>query len=145
MSKPVEFDELLDVAFAETYYTSCKMEKEDRICCGDTTDEIARVCKQIAADYCEAYETACKIGGCPDFYGGLYSYAEEELKKKYPPVKKFDVTIDAQVTMYYSVFAKDKNEAEEVAQKFVESPGFEEKLRKELHIYDVGIGDVVEK
>ena len=143
MSKPVPFDALLDVAFAETYYTSCKMEKEDKICCGDTTDEIARVCKQIAADYCEAYESACKIGGYPDFYGGLYGYVEEELKKKYPPVQKFDVLIDAQMTLTWPVFAKDKDEAEQLAQKFIESGGFVEKFRKESYIYDVSVGDVV--
>ncbi len=30
MSKPVEFDDLLDVAFAEIYFDACSMERENR-------------------------------------------------------------------------------------------------------------------
>lgn len=144
VSKPVPFDDMIDVAFAEIYHEACTMEKERKIEPHNTMEEFARDCKQLAADFVEKYEAACAIGEYPSFYDRLYGYAEEQLKKKYPPVKKFDVLIDAQVTMHYPVFAKDKDEAEQVTQKFIESGGFVEKFRKESYIYDVSVGDVVE-
>ena len=145
MSKPVEFDDLLDVAFAEIYWSACKLEKEKKIDPNNTIEELARDCKQLAADFVEKYEAACAIGEYPSFYDRLYGYAEEQLKKKYPPLKHFDVLIDAQMTLTWPVFAKDKEEAEKLAQDFMQSSSFEAMFRKEARFYDTDIGDVIEK
>jgi hypothetical protein len=144
MSKPVPFDEFLDVAFAEIYWVACKMEKEEKINTNNTTEELARDCKQLAADFVEKYRAACEIGEYPSFYDRLYGYAEEQLKKKYPPEKRFDVLIDAQMTLTWPVFAKDKEEAEALAAAFMSSAKFGDVFRKEANLYEAEVGDVIE-
>lgn len=145
MSKPVNFDEMIDPAFAETYYMALTLEKKGEIEDDmDGVEELSKKCKQIAADYVEIYEEACKMGCYPSFWDGLDSYVERRLKEMYPLSKHFDVIIDGNVSMTLPVFAKDKKEAEEQARRFMESPGFIERFRKDMRIFETEIGDVIE-
>ncbi len=87
MAKPVEFDEMLDVTFAEMYITACMMEKDQKISSdGEGMDDFVRTVKQIAADYVEKWEKE----NLPDFWSTLYTYAEERLMEIYPMEKKED-------------------------------------------------------
>lgn len=145
-TKPVEFDDMIDPAFAEIYWKACSLEKageiEDDI---DGIEELAQKCKQIAADYVAAYDEACKIGE-PDFWGGLDSYAEKRLKEIYPLSKKFTVLFDAQMTYECEIMARYREEAEQEAMNMMEQdPDFNKRFRENARVYDMQIGDVIEK
>ena len=144
--KPVEFDDMIDPAFAEIYWKACSLEKageiEDDF---DGIEELAQKCKQIAADYVSAYDEACKIGE-PDFWGGLDSYAEKQLKEMYPLSKEFTVLIDAQMTYEYKIMAHSREEAEQDAMNAMkQDPYFDKRFRENARVYDMNIGDVIEK
>lgn len=145
MSKPVEFDEMLDVAFAEIYWTANRMDTEGKISPENTTEELARECKQIAADFVEAYEAACKLGELPSFYDDLWAYAEKELVKKYPPVKKYTVTIDAKLVYKFDVEATSKADARAAAMNvLINDPFIEKRIREQGEITETAIGGVSE-
>lgn len=146
MSKPVEFDELFDVAFAEMYAVACRHEHNGNICSeGEPIEDFVRTVKQMAADYVEAYEAACEIGE-PDFTNGMYEYADRKLKEKYPPLKEFTVLIDANMTYEYKTEASCREEAEKEARNMMElDPAFCNRFRNDARVYDMQIGDVIEK
>ena len=146
MSKPVEFDDMIDPAFAEIYWKACSLEKageiEDDF---DVIEELAQKCKQIAVDYVEMYSEAWGKGG-PDFWGGLETYAEKRLKEIYPLSKEFTVLIDANMTYEYKVRAFSREEAEQEAMNMMEQdPAFNKRFREESRVYEMEIGDVIEK
>lgn len=143
MSKPVEFDDMIDVAFAEIYFDACTMEREGRIDPENTTEEFARDCKQLAADYCEEYKKACEEGE-PSFYDDLYPWAEKKLIEMYPYKRKFTVLIDANLTMKREVMATSEDEAREIAQSFIDSKGFERVFKQESYIYETTIDEVID-
>lgn len=144
MSKPVPFDDMLDVAFAEIYFDACNMEREGKIEPENTTEELAKDCKQIAADYVEIYEAACKISE-PCFYDDMYPYAERRLIELYPPSRDFTVLIDANMTLEFKARARNRDEAEKIARDCMKHVSFENQFRKEARVYDMQIGDVIEK
>ena len=144
MNKPFEFDEMLDPAFAEIYFTACQMEKEGKIEPENTTEELALDCKKIAAEYVSIYNAASKISE-PCFYDDMYPYAERRLIELYPPRKEFTVLIDAQMTLDFKVQAVNREEAEKIARNCMKNAGFETRFRKESRVYDMEIGDVIEK
>ena len=138
MKHPVPFDEMLDSAFAEIYFTACTMEKEGKIEPENTTEELAHDCKQIAADYVAIYKDACKISE-PSFYDDMYPYAERRLTELYPPRKEFTVLIDANMTLDFKVQAVNQKEAEKIACDCIKNEKFENRLRGEAHIYNIRI------
>lgn len=146
MSKPVEFDEFLDVAYAEVYRIACDMEHCKTIDPQEnSTEEFCKDCKQIAADFVEAYEAACKLGEFPSFYDDLWAYAKRELVKKYPPTKTYKVTIDAKATYVLSVEATSKKEAEVAARNIIAcDPSLEKRIRELGEIKDISAGGVAE-
>jgi len=146
MSKPVEFDELFDVAFAEMYAVACRHEHDGNISSeGEPIEDFVRTVKQMAADYVEAYEAACKIAE-PDFMNSMYEYADRKLKEKYQPLKEFTVLIDANMTYEYKVKARSREEAEQEARSVMKQDGwFGQRFREESRMGEMQIREVIEK
>lgn len=146
MSKPVEFDELFDVAFAEMYAVACRHEHNGVISSeGEPIEDFVRAVKQMASDYVEDYEEECKNGE-PDFTNGMYDYVDKKLKEKYPPLKEFTVLIDANMTYEYKTQASCREEAESKARNMMRMDPISNTLfRNYARVYDMQIGDVIEK
>lgn len=137
------WDDLLDPAFAAIYAHVLLLEKEEKCDPDMDSESLAFECKKLAHEFVEMYDNDCKYG-CPDYWELLDSFADKRPRELWPPKKRFDVLIDGNVTMTYKVWAKDKEEAEEVARKFMEMPPFEKRFREEMTITETHIGDVID-
>ncbi len=115
MGKKVEFDEMLDVAYAEIYRIACEMEHSNKIDPqNNQMEEYCKDCKQIAADFVEWYE---KEGD--DFWGQLPDYAEKKLIETYPPTHPYDVTLCVTVERQYRIYATDRENAKRQAEETI--------------------------
>ena len=137
------WDDLLDPAFACIYAHVCRLEKEEKCDPDMDSESLAFECKKLAQEFVEMYDNDCKYD-TPDYWDMLDSFADKRPRELWPPKKRFDVLIDGNVTMTYTVWANDKEDAENVARKFMESPGFEKRFREDMHITEVDVGDVID-
>ena len=143
MERQIQYDDLVDPAFAEIYHIVSEMEEKDECCTDMDCESLAHECRKLAYDFAAVYEDMCRCGE-PDYWSMIDSWARSKAKEKWPPLKRFDVLIDANVTMTYKALARDRKDAEEMAHKFMESPQFDQWLRTKLRIYEAEIGDVTE-
>lgn len=141
--KKIQWDDLTDIAYACIYETECRMEREGKCDPDMDTDSLCYECKKLAVEFSEMYTKLSEFSE-PDYYEMLDKYAESKILELWPPLKRYDVLIDANVTMTYPVFAKDRKDAEEQAQKFMETPQFDKRFRNEMTIIEREIGDVIE-
>lgn len=106
MSNNAVFDDLLDPAFGEIYCRAWTMEKNKMISCEDGCEEVARTCKRLAAEFVEAYDKACALGGEPDYWDSLDRFAVKRLQEEYPLVKRYELTYSVHLMMDRYMFAK---------------------------------------
>lgn len=106
-----KFDDLLDPAFGEIYCKVWDLEKNNAISAEDGCEEIARTCKRLAAEFVEAYEKACALGGEPDYWDCLDLFAVKRLVEEYPPNKHYEVTVGYVVKVKRKVEAPDRDRA----------------------------------
>ncbi len=143
MERQIQYDDLVDPAFAEIYHIVSEMEEKDECCTDMDCESLAHECRKLAYDFVAVYEDMCRCGE-PDYWSMIDRWARSKAKEKWPPLKRFDVLIDANVTMTFPVYAANRDDAEQQARNFMESPGFSERFRKEMNIFEADIGDVIE-
>lgn len=139
----VHFDDLLDIAYAEIYNAVRELEKEEKCDSDLDTESLCYECKKMAAEFVDTYRKLNEYSE-PDFYDLLARFAYSKPVEKWPPLKRFDVLIDGIVTMTHSCFARNRDAAEELARKAMESPQFDQIFRHEMRIAELNIGDVIE-
>ena len=139
----VPFDDLLDIAYAEIYCSVREMEKDGKCDSDLDTDTLCYECKKLAAEFVETYKKLNEYSE-PDFYDLLAKFAYSKPVEKWPPLKRYDVLIDGNVTMTYPVMASSRDKAEELARQMMEMPQFLMKFRKEMQITEMTVGDVIE-
>lgn len=143
--KKILYDDMVDPAFAEIYHIVSVMENNGEVESNLDCESLAYECRKLAYKFVEGYETACKYNvGYPDYWDMLDKWTRDKAKEKWPPLKRFDVLIDGNVTMTYSTFATNEEAAKEQARKFMESPSFIDRFRKEMKVYETQIGDVIQ-
>ena len=139
----VPFDDLLDIAYAEIYCAVRELERDGKCDADLDTDSLCYECKKLASEFVETYRKLNEYSE-PDFYDLLSRFAYAKPVEKWPPLKRFDVLIDANVTMTWPTFAANRDEAEEQARKWMKLSGFEKSFRSDMKIIETTIGDVIE-
>ena len=140
--KKILYDDMIDPAFAEIYHIISVMENKNEVETDLDCEALAHECRKLAYEFVELYDELCKYGA-PSYWDMIDSWTRDKAKGKWPPLKRFDVLIDGNVTMTYPVFAANEDDAKQQAEKFMESPQFIEKFRSEMKVFETQIGDVI--
>ena len=74
----------------------------------------------------------------------LDKFIYDKAMELWKPMKRYDVLIDANVTMTYPVLARDLDDARRQAEIFMETPAFDRSFRDSMNITETEIGDVIE-
>lgn len=139
-----KFDALRDVAYAEIYTTVLRMEKEQKIDTDLDTESLCYECWKLANEFTDKYNNLCEYAETVDYYGMLDKFIYDKAMELWKPMKRYDVLIDANVTMTYPVLARDRDDARRQAEIFMETPAFDRSFRDSMNITETEIGDVIE-
>ena len=142
MERKIQYDDLVDPAFAEIYHIVSEMEEKDECYTDIDCESLAHECRKLAYDFVAVYEDMCRCGE-PDYWSMIDRWARSKAKEKWPPLKRFVVVIDAKITTTYSVYATDRDDAEKQAQNFIKNPQFVPHLRKDMNVYEPTIVEVI--
>lgn len=140
----VPFDDLLDISYAEIYCAVRELEHNGKCDSDLDTDSLCYECKKLAVEFIETYRKLNEYSE-PDFYDLLSRFAYAKPVEKWPPLKRYDVLIDANVTMTWPTFAANRDEAEEQARKWMEMPQFAKAFKEGAKVIETNIGDVIER
>lgn len=139
-----KFDALRDVAYAEIYATVLRMENEKKIDTDLDTESLCYACWKLANEFTDKYNNLCEYAETVDYYGMLDKFIYDKAMELWKPMKRYDVLIDANVTMTYPVLARDLDDARRQAEIFMETPAFDRSFRDSMNITETEIGDVIE-
>ena len=139
-----KFDAILHVAYAEIYAQVLDMEKQEKIDTDLDTESLCFECWKLAQEFVKMWENMCKYAPTVDYYGSLDTFIYEKAMEKWKPMKRYDVLIDANVTMTYPVLARNRDDAQRRAENFMKTPAFDRSFRDNIRIAETEIGDVIE-
>ena len=98
--KKILYDDMIDPAFAEIYHIISVMENKNEVETDLDCEALAHECRKLAYEFVELYDELCKYGA-PSYWDMIDSWTRDKAKGKWPPLKRFDVLIDGNVTMTY--------------------------------------------